>query len=104
MKVEIRIEGNPEQIARFLREMAGEQIVDLAKTEENKFFSFPIEELEFGVRTYNCLKRVGIETIGEVVSKTETELAAIPLFNKKSIKEVKEALAAYGLVLRNEDK
>src|ERR671937_113750 len=40
--------------------------------------NFPIEELELGVRSYNCLKRVGIETIGDLVSKTETELAAIP--------------------------
>src|SRR5918911_726656 len=50
--------------------------------------SFPIEELELGVRSYNCLKRVGIETIGDLVSKTENELAAIPNFGKKSIEEV----------------
>src|SRR5204863_3236623 len=37
--------------------------------------NFPIEELELGVRSYNCLKRVGIETIGDLVTKTETELA-----------------------------
>ena len=54
--------------------------------------NFPIEELELGVRSYNCLKRVGIETIGDLVSKTETELAAIPNFGKKSIEEVKETL------------
>src|SRR5688572_33089822 len=40
--------------------------------------NFPIEELELGVRSYNCLKRVGIETIGDLVSKSENELAAIP--------------------------
>jgi len=39
--------------------------------------NFPIEELELGVRSYNCLKRVGIETIGDLVMKTENELAAI---------------------------
>src|SRR5437870_9778626 len=39
--------------------------------------NFPIEELELGVRSYNCLKRVGIETIGDLVVKTENELAAI---------------------------
>jgi DNA-directed RNA polymerase subunit alpha len=64
--------------------------------------NFPIEELELGVRSYNCLKRVGIETIGDLVSKTETELAAIPNFGKKSIEEVKETLAAHGLTLRDE--
>src|SRR2546421_5877631 len=40
--------------------------------------NFPIEELELGVRSYNCLKRVGIETIGDLVMKSENELAAIP--------------------------
>jgi DNA-directed RNA polymerase subunit alpha len=65
--------------------------------------NFPIEELELGVRSYNCLKRVGIETIGDLVSKTETELAAIPNFGKKSIEEVKETLAAHGLTLRGEE-
>jgi len=64
--------------------------------------NFPIEELELGVRSYNCLKRVGIETIGDLVSKTESELAAIPNFGKKSIEEVRETLAAHGLSLREE--
>lgn len=61
-----------------------------------------IEELELGVRSYNCLKRVGVETIGDLVSKTEDELSAIPNFGKKSIEEVKENLAAHGLALRAE--
>jgi DNA-directed RNA polymerase subunit alpha len=64
--------------------------------------NFPIEELELGVRSYNCLKRVGIETIGDLVSKTEVELGAIPNFGKKSIEEVKETLNAHGLNLRGE--
>lgn len=64
--------------------------------------NFPIEELELGVRSYNCLKRVGIETIGDLVSKSENELAAIPNFGKKSIEEVKETLSAHGLTLRDE--
>jgi DNA-directed RNA polymerase subunit alpha len=65
--------------------------------------NFPIEELELGVRSYNCLKRVGIETIGDLVTKTENELAAIPNFGKKSIEEVKETLQAHGLNLRGEE-
>src|SRR5437868_4108557 len=65
--------------------------------------NFPIEELELGVRSYNCLKRVGIETIGDLVVKSENELAAIPNFGKKSIEEVKETLATHGLNLRGED-
>jgi DNA-directed RNA polymerase subunit alpha len=65
--------------------------------------NFPIEELELGVRSYNCLKRVGIETIGDLVTKTENELAAIPNFGKKSIEEVKETLATHGLNLRGDE-
>src|SRR5216110_2562571 len=65
--------------------------------------NFPIEELELGVRSYNCLKRVGIETIGDLVTKTESELAAIPNFGKKSIEEVKETLASHGLTLRGDE-
>jgi DNA-directed RNA polymerase subunit alpha len=73
--------------------------VPLAHGMEN----FPIEELELGVRSYNCLKRVGIETIGDLVVKTENELAAIPNFGKKSVEEVKETLAAHGLTLRGDE-
>ena len=61
-----------------------------------------IEELELGVRSYNCLKRVGIETIGDLVSKSENELASIPNFGKKSIDEVIETLEARGLSLRED--
>jgi DNA-directed RNA polymerase subunit alpha len=61
------------------------------------------EELELGVRSYNCLKRVGVETIGDLISKTEAELSAIPNFGKKSIEEVKENLAAHGLNLRSDE-
>jgi DNA-directed RNA polymerase subunit alpha len=73
--------------------------VQLAHGMEN----FPIEELELGVRSYNCLKRVGIETIGDLVTKTEHELASIPNFGKKSIEEVKETLAQHGLRLRGDN-
>ena len=61
-----------------------------------------IEELELGVRSYNCLKRAGIQTVGDLVSKSESELAVIPNFGKKSIDEVIETLHARGLALRNE--
>lgn len=61
-----------------------------------------IEELELGVRSYNCLKRAGIQTVGDLVSKTEAELGAIPNFGKKSIDEVVETLGTRGLGLRDE--
>ncbi len=89
-----RIEGFGEQAAA---EAQAEPA--LAHGMEN----FPIEELELGVRSYNCLKRVGIETIGDLVTKTENELAAIPNFGKKSIEEVKETLGTHGLTLRGEE-
>jgi DNA-directed RNA polymerase subunit alpha len=60
-----------------------------------------IEELELGVRSYNCLKRAGIQTVGDLVAKTEGELNAIPNFGKKSIDEVIETLHARGLALRD---
>jgi DNA-directed RNA polymerase subunit alpha len=61
-----------------------------------------IEELELGVRSYNCLKRAGIQTIGDLVQKSENELSAIPNFGRKSIEEVKETLRVRGLGLRDD--
>src|SRR4051794_7854203 len=90
-----------ERIEGFGEAAAAEGVAEpsLAHGMEN----FPIEELELGVRSYNCLKRVGIETIGDLVTKSENELAAIPNFGKKSIEEVKETLATHGLTLRGEE-
>ncbi|MFN2615623.1 MAG: DNA-directed RNA polymerase subunit alpha [Thermoleophilaceae bacterium] len=59
-----------------------------------------IEELELGVRSYNCLKRAGVQTVGDLIQKSESELNAIPNFGRKSIEEVKETLEARGLALR----
>jgi DNA-directed RNA polymerase subunit alpha len=61
-----------------------------------------IEELELGVRSYNCLKRAGIQTVGDLITKSEGELAAIPNFGKKSIDEVVETLHSRGLNLRDD--
>jgi DNA-directed RNA polymerase subunit alpha len=65
-------------------------------------WSILIEELELGVRSYNCLKRAGIQTVGDLISKSEAELNAIPNFGKKSIDEVIETLHARGLDLRQD--
>ena len=54
------------------------------------------------MRSYNCLKRAGIQTVGDLVSKSENELAAIPNFGRKSIDEVVETLQARGLDLRED--
>ena len=73
-----------------------------AARQPNAMDEILIEELELGVRSYNCLKRAGIQTVGDLVSKTESELNAIPNFGKKSIDEVIETLHARGLGLRGE--
>jgi DNA-directed RNA polymerase subunit alpha len=65
-------------------------------------WSILIEELELGVRSYNCLKRAGIQTVGDLISKSEAELNAIPNFGKKSIDEVIETLHSRGLDLRQD--
>jgi DNA-directed RNA polymerase subunit alpha len=59
-----------------------------------------IEELELGVRSYNCLKRAGVQTVGDLVRKTRSELNAIPNFGSKSIEEVIETLHSRGLDLQ----
>jgi DNA-directed RNA polymerase subunit alpha len=61
-----------------------------------------IEELELGVRSYNCLKRAGVQTVGDLVRKTRSELNAIPNFGQKSIEEVIETLHARGLDLQGD--
>ncbi len=60
-----------------------------------------IEELDFSVRTYNCLKKANILTIGELVQYSETDLMNIRNFGKKSLSEVLEKLEMLGLTLRN---
>ena len=61
-----------------------------------------IEELELGVRSYNCLKRAGVQTVGDLVRKSRAELNAIPNFGQKSIEEVIETLRARGLDLQKD--
>ena len=61
-----------------------------------------IDELELSVRSFNCLKRAGIETIGELLQKSESELGAIPNFGQKSIDEVIENLSGRGYELRQD--
>lgn len=57
----------------------------------------PVEELELSVRAYNCLKNASVETIGELVVKTEAEMLKTKNFGRKSLSEIKELLAEMGL-------
>jgi len=63
--------------------------------------ALPIEELQLTIRSYNCLKREGVHTVGELVSRSEADLLDIRNFGSKSITEVKEKLAGLGLVLKD---
>lgn len=63
--------------------------------------ALPVEDLNLSVRSYNCLKREGIHTIGELVSHTEQDLLDIRNFGMKSIDEVKEKLQTLGLSLKS---
>jgi DNA-directed RNA polymerase subunit alpha len=57
--------------------------------------------MDFSVRSYNCLKREGIQTVGDLVQRTEQDLLDIRNFGQKSIDEVKQKLAEMGLSLRD---
>ncbi|HUH08283.1 MAG TPA: DNA-directed RNA polymerase subunit alpha [Egibacteraceae bacterium] len=59
----------------------------------------PIEDMDLSVRSYNCLKREGVDTVGELVTKTEQDLLDIRNFGQKSIEEVKQKLGEMGLSL-----
>ncbi|WAC66656.1 DNA-directed RNA polymerase subunit alpha [Agrococcus sp. SL85] len=61
----------------------------------------PIEELDLSVRSYNCLKREGINTVSELVALSETQLMNIRNFGQKSVDEVKDKLTELGLSLKD---
>ncbi len=63
--------------------------------------ALPIEELQLTIRSYNCLKREGIHTVGELVGRSEADLLDIRNFGAKSITEVKEKLVGLGLSLKD---
>lgn len=62
-------------------------------------YNMPVEQLELSVRTQNCLRRGGITTVGELISKGEKELLSLHNFGQKSMREVGERLSALGLAL-----
>ncbi|MGB3663799.1 DNA-directed RNA polymerase subunit alpha C-terminal domain-containing protein, partial [Mycolicibacter algericus] len=64
-------------------------------------FALPIDDLDLTVRSYNCLKREGVHTVGELVARTESDLLDIRNFGQKSIDEVKVKLHQLGLSLKD---
>ena len=76
--------------------MAEKKVDTITKTLET-----PIEEIEFSVRAYNCLKRAGINTVQDLISKKESEVTKIRNLGKKSLKEVIDKVKEMGLKFRD---
>ena len=94
------------QILTDLSAIADVSGMMIEKTEDPKAKALetPIEDLDFSVRAYNCLKRDGIHTIQDLVNKSESDMMKIRNLGKKSLKEVLDKIRELGLVLREEEK
>jgi len=90
MAIFINFEEVPEQT---------EEISERGMDKMNEVLNRSVEELELSVRSYNCLKNANIQTIGELVQKTEAEMLRTKNFGRKSLNEIKEILANMGLSL-----
>nr|WP_279625028.1 MULTISPECIES: DNA-directed RNA polymerase subunit alpha [Thermoanaerobacter] len=77
--------------------------VDKPEKKVEKPLDMTIEELDLSVRSYNCLKRAGINTVQELTQKTEEEMMKVRNLGKKSLEEVKQKLEALGLSLKKAD-
>jgi DNA-directed RNA polymerase subunit alpha len=73
------------------------------QSELDKLLEMPVEGLELSMRAFNCLKRADINTVGELIQKTEAEISKVRNMGKKSLAEVKGKLAELGLAFRLED-
>ena len=76
-------------------------IAENVEKEVNVYEQMNIDELDLSVRSYNCLKRAGIQTVMELTQKTEEDMMKVRNLGKKSLKEVKEKLMAIGLSFRD---
>ena len=88
-----------------LSEIADTTGIMNAKQEDSKLkkLETSIDDLEFSVRAYNCLKRAGVNTLGDLTEKTELEMMKIRNLGKKSLKEVIDKIKDMGLKFRDED-
>jgi DNA-directed RNA polymerase subunit alpha len=78
---------------------AAEDVTEHGMDKMSEILNRSVEELELSVRSYNCLKNANIQTIGELVQKTEAEMLRTKNFGRKSLNEIKEILANMGLSL-----
>jgi DNA-directed RNA polymerase subunit alpha len=76
---------------------ASDEPVERAAGQMNEVLNRSVEELELSVRSYNCLKNANIQTIGDLVQKTEAEMLRTKNFGRKSLNEIKEILGGLGL-------
>lgn len=70
---------------------------------KDKLLETPIEDLEFSVRSYNCLKRAGIHTVADIVSKTEQDMIKVRNLGKKSLDEVINKVKELGLEFKSKE-
>ena len=80
-----------------------EIMIEKEETHKEKMLEMTIEELDLSVRSYNCLKRAGINTVQELTNKSEADMMKVRNLGRKSLEEVKAKLADLGLSLRHDD-
>jgi len=80
-----------------------EIMVEKEEDKKEKILEMTIEELDLSVRSYNCLKRAGINTVDELVQRNEEEMMKVRNLGRKSLEEVQQKLAALGLMLRSSE-
>ena len=78
-------------------------VVEKAEAQRDKVLEMTIEELDLSVRSFNCLKRANINTVEDLISKTEDEMMKVRNLGRKSLEEVINKLAMMGLSLASED-
>ena len=78
-------------------------VVEKAETQRDKVLEMTIEELDLSVRSFNCLKRANINTVEDLISKTEDDMMRVRNLGHKSLEEVEYKLAMMGLSLASED-
>ena len=97
--------GTLMELVQLVAELAEAPSMQVGPAEDDSMpsdYGITVEELNLSVRSYNCLKREGINSVGDLVTKSEAELMDIRNFGQKSIDEVKAKLDELGLGLREE--
>ena len=77
-----------------------EIMIESKETKKEKVLEMTIEELDMSVRSFNCLKRAGIDTVEDLTNRTEEDMIKVRNLGRKSLKEIKEKLEDLGLGFR----